>query len=240
MTLGTGQAMAKMTCLSSMATRRILADLAARFEASGGGTVAVESTGGVDAARRVREGEVVDVVVLASPVMQALEAEGRLLPGSRVDLAESETVIAVRAGLPHPDLATVPALRASLLEAGAVAYSTGPSGDHFLSLLERWGLMPALQDRLVKAPPGVPVGTLVAEGKASLGLQQRSELAGLPGIEIVAALPPGAAATTVFTAGIAAAAPDPGAARRFIAFLASPSSAEVYVGCGMRPLAGPA
>lgn len=222
-----------LTCLSSMATRRLLADFAALYEGRAGHAVALTSVGGVDAARMVRAGEPMDVVVLAKPVMAKLEAEGFLLSGGCVDLARSPTVVAVRSGADRPDLSSEAAVRTTLSNTRKIAYSTGPSGDHLIGLLTRWGMLDDLADRLVKAPPGVPVGALLADGTASLGLQQFSELMDLPGVEIIGTLPPGIDATTTFTAGIATTSARPAPSRDFVTFMASDEMRDRYRRHGM-------
>src|SRR4051794_17225968 len=151
-----------ITGLSSMATRQILADLAASYEERTGQPVAIRSLGGVEAARRVRAGEPADVVVLASTVIEQLEAEGHLVSGSRAGFARSGIAVAVRSGAPRPAIGDEESVRQAILDAPRICYSTGPSGDHLLRLFERWGIADAVSQRAVQAPPGVPVGTLVA------------------------------------------------------------------------------
>jgi molybdate transport system substrate-binding protein len=146
-----------LTGISSMATRLILGELARRYEARVGVAVDIRSMGGVDAAGLIRAGEAVDMVVLASNAMAQLEAEGHVRPGSIQGFTRSGMAIAVRAGAEQPDIRSEDAVRRAVLAARRVAYSTGPSGDHLLNLCARWG-MPADSERLVKAPPGVPVG----------------------------------------------------------------------------------
>ncbi|MDE2335523.1 MAG: substrate-binding domain-containing protein [Rhodospirillales bacterium] len=225
---------APVSVLSSMATRGLLGALA---EACAW-PVVVESSGGVEVARRVRAGEAVDVVVLAATTMRQLAAEGIVDPGSLADLAVSSMVVAVREGTPFPDLGTEAAVRAAVLAAPRTGYSTGPSGQHLLHLIERWGIGSQLGGRLVQAPPGVPVGRLLTEGKVDLAMQQRSELMHLAGVAIVGPLPPPVAADTVFTAGIARAARQVEAARRVIAFMASPATGEAKRRHGLRPADG--
>ncbi|HMZ02021.1 MAG TPA: substrate-binding domain-containing protein, partial [Burkholderiaceae bacterium] len=69
--------------ISSMATRALLDELATAYSAETGVPVAIESVGGVDAARRVQEGEPFDVVILSAEAIDKLIAAGRVLPGSR-------------------------------------------------------------------------------------------------------------------------------------------------------------
>lgn len=220
--------------ISSMATRLILGELAQQYEAAKGVKVSIAAMGGVDAAKRVREGEATDVVILASGPMAKLEAEGHLVGGSVRGFTRSGMAIAVRTGAPRPDIGSEAAVKAAVMAAKAVCYSTGPSGDHLLQLCERWGLA-ADDARLVKAPPGVPVGTFVADGKADLGFQQLSELIHVKGIEVLGPLPPEIQNVTVFAAGVASMSKQPQQTADLIAYLASPETAEVKQAQGMEP-----
>lgn len=227
--------MASLTCLCSMATRGLLADLAEEHGRRAGDRVAVEGVGGVVAAGRVRAGEAFDVVVLASGAMAALAAENFLLPDSLAPVARSGMMAAVPAGLPAPAFADEADVAAALRAAERIGYSTGPSGDHLLRLVERLGLGAALRGRLVQAPPGVAVAALLADGRADLGFQQASELIGQPGIAVVGPLPPALQSTTVFTAGVCAASPAPDDARSFVAAAAAPETAAAKRRHGLEP-----
>jgi molybdate transport system substrate-binding protein len=221
--------------VSSMATRRLLADLTSRVEAVSPLRVSLESVGGVDAARRVRDGEAFDVVVLASDVIEGLTAEGRIIEGSRMDLATSPIAVAVRAGAPRPDISSADAVERAVLAAASVGYSTGPSGAHLTRLFARWGITDALKGRTVVAPPGVPVGALVARGELELGFQQLSELVALDGIDVVGTLPPEIQGTTTFSGGIAQTSTRRSDARQVLEFMAAPSVADIKRRYGMEP-----
>jgi molybdate transport system substrate-binding protein len=218
-----------------MATRRILADLARDYELRNGIRVEIRSMGGVEAAKLVRAGEPTDVVVLASKVMQSLEAEGHIAKGSILDFARSDIAIAVPAGSPHPGVESEQAVRQALLDARRICYSTGPSGDHLEALCEKWGVTDSVVGRARIAPPGVPVASLVARGDADLGFQQLSELIGQPGIEIVGSLPPEIQAATVFSAGVSSTSDEREAARAFLAYMASAETGDAKRRCGMEP-----
>ncbi|MFP5398189.1 MAG: substrate-binding domain-containing protein [Gammaproteobacteria bacterium] len=221
--------------ISSMATRALLAELAAAYRAHAGVEVAIESVGGVDAARRVAAGEPFDVVVLAADAIDKLTTAGHVLAGSRAGVVRSDVAIAVRAGAPHPEVGSADALRRSLLAARTIGHSTGPSGTALLQLFELWGVAEALRTRVVQAPPGVPVGTLVARGEVEIGFQQRSELMHLDGIDVLGGMPPGTEIVTVFAGAVCAASTQPGAARSLLDFLVSPATAEAKRRCGMEP-----
>ena len=158
-----------------------------------------------------------------------------MLPGSRVDLVRSGVAVAVRAGAPRPDLSTEAAVKAAVSAARTVGYSTGPSGVALARLFERWGIAEQIQSRIVTPPPGVPVGSLVAQGKVALGFQQRSELINLEGITVVGDLPTEIQIITTFTAGICTGSLQADAARAMLAYMASPEATEAKRRQGMAP-----
>lgn len=226
---------AEIKGISSMATRLVLNELAEAFQKRSGRRVEIESVGGVDAAKRVQAGEAFDVVFLAADVIDQLAAAGHVLDGSRVDLVRSGVAVAVRAGAPAPDISSGDAVRQAVLAARSISYSTGPSGIALARLFERWGIAGQIKDKIVTAPPGVPVGTLVAKGEVELGFQQFSELMHLQGITVLGPLPPEIQIVTTFSAGICRASTQADAVGEMLADMNSPSAAEIKRRHGMEP-----
>ena len=218
-----------------MATREVLADLARAYRSKSGTVVTIESVGGVEAARRIRAGEPFDIAILADEAMVSLESEGRVIAGTRAGMAASGVAVAVRAGAPLPDIRTGDAVRKAVLDASSIGYSTGPSGVHLARLFEGWGIADTIRSRVVQAPPGVPVGTLVASGQVEIGFQQLSELVHMAGIEVVGALPPGIQVTTIFSAGVCATSSQREGASAWLTFIASPENDEAKRRHGMEP-----
>jgi molybdate transport system substrate-binding protein len=216
-----------------MATRQLLTELSQSFEAAEPWTVDIKAMGGVDAARDIRDGKAFDVIILASNVMEKLESEGFVVAGTRAGVARSGVAIAVRTGLPHPAIATEDDVKAAVLAAAKISYSTGPSGDHLKRLFAKWGIADQIADRTVEAKPGIPVGTLVARGDADLGFQQLSEFLDVDGIDIVGPLPGDIQTITTFTAGVGTKAEHPDAARSYVAHLVSPETASIKEKLGM-------
>ena len=221
--------------ISSMATRQVLVDLAASYSRRTGVRVLIESAGGVDVARRIQAGEPFDVVFLAAYAIDMLASAGLILAGSSVDLMRSGVAVAVRAGACRPDIGTEAALRAAVLGARSIGYSTGPSGVALARLFERWGIAAQVQDRIVMPPPGTPVGSLVASGAVELGFQQLSELMHLPGIEVLGPLPDAVQIMTTFSAGICRTCRNIDAARAMLADMQSPQALAAKRAQGMEP-----
>ncbi|MFN8085837.1 MAG: substrate-binding domain-containing protein [Microbacterium sp.] len=213
-----------------MATRALLADLAAAARDAGLPSVEIESVGGVDAEARVAAGEQLDLVFLASGALARLAVGGHVDEATVTPIALSQTAVAVPSDAVATATATAPggaafadatALRAALRAAGRIGYSTGPSGTALVRLIEEWGLAEELGGRLVQARAGVPVAASLAVGDVDLGFQQLSELAGQPGVRILGVLPPDCAIDTVFAGAVAAASSHPGPAAKVLAFFAS-------------------
>ena len=225
--------------ISSMATRQLLTEMAAAFERQSGCVVSFESVGGVDAVKRLQGAEVFDLAVLASDAIDKLIAAGHIRAGSKVDLVRSGVAVAVRAGAALPDISSEDAVRLAVRAVRSVSYSTGPSGVALARLFERWGIADEIQSRLVQAPPGVPVATLVASGQVGLGFQQLSELMHVEGVTVVGPLPPAIQITTTFSAGIPTrASADSSRAeqvRALLEFITSPQAAEAKRQQGMEP-----
>jgi molybdate transport system substrate-binding protein len=221
--------------ISSKATGPLLAELARSYEAANGTAVQMQSIGGVDAARRVAEGEAFDIVVLDAAQISKLAAGGRVLADSVRPMVRSQVMVAARSGAARPAIATLNEFKAALLAARAVGYSTGPSGVALLAMIEAWGMKEKMHGRLVQAPPGKPVGSMIVEGDVDLGIQQNSELMGVAGVDILGPLPPGAEIVSVFTAGVCAASARIGEARRYVEFLTSAQAGEAQRRQGFEP-----
>ena len=219
--------------ISSMATRKLLDELAAQYAGATGQSVSCSAAGGVDVAKRVRAGEYTDVVVLADNVIDKLIAEGHLLTGSRVDVVRSGVAVAVPATDPVPDLSSEDSVRLAVLAAPTISYSTGPSGVYLEQLFTRWGIFETVKPRIVVPPPGVPVGSLVADGRVALGFQQLSELLGIEGLVVAGPLPPAIQTITVFSGAVSAQSRVPAAAAALLAQLGAPATAAVKQRHGM-------
>jgi len=221
--------------MSSNAFRQAYLELVPEFEKASGHKVVTSFVGGVDLMKRMKAGESVDLVILAASSLDELIQLGKVVPGSRVDLAKSGVGVAVRAGAPRPDISSGDALKQTLLAAKSIGYSTGASGTYLVSMFARMGIADELKPKIKQAPPGVPVGDLIARGEVEIGFQQVSELLPVAGTSFLGPLPPDLQQYTVFSAGLHVSAMEHGAAKALARFLASPASGPVIRKKGMEP-----
>ena len=185
---------------------------------------------------RLERGEAIDVVIMAAPALEDLIKQGKVRADSRVDLVQSKIAMAVKAGVPKPDISTLDALKRTLLAAKSIAYSDSASGVYLSTeLFPKLGIADQIKGKCRKIEAD-PVGGVVASGEVEIGFQQISELRPVKGIEIVGELPPGAQRVTIFAAGIPATSKHPEAAKSLIQWLASPAAYTAIKKTSLEPV----
>jgi molybdate transport system substrate-binding protein len=189
MLMGHAVSAAEITVIASTAMREVMAELVPMFERPSGHAVAVSFLSGAVLPVKMKEGVQADLVVTTPETIGDLVKAGKLVAGTRVDFVHSVAGVAVRSGAPKPDIGTPEAFKAVLISAKTVGYSQGPSGVHFMTVLARLGITDEVKAKGVVPPLGQRVGTLIAEGKAEIGVQQITELLQIPGIDFVGPLP---------------------------------------------------
>ena len=219
--------MAEIKVLSSIATREAYLELVPQFEKSSGHTVATTWAGTTAIMQRMAAGETYDLVMISSSELNELTRQGKIVSGSRVDLAKSGIGVAVRAGAPRPDVRSADALKKALLAAKTVGYTSGPSGVYMAALIERMGIAAEVKPKHRTVPSGGTVGTIVASGDAEIGFQQVSELVHIPGIDYIGPLPPEVQCITVFSCGLQTGATQPDAAKALVAYLTTAAAKTV-------------
>jgi len=239
--MATATAAQEITVLTSGGFTAPYLDLVPEFERSTGVRVASvfgASMGGASDSIPVRlaRGEPADVVILTSDALERLVSEGKVVPGTRVDLVKSGIGMSVRAGAPRPDISTVEALKKTLRQAKSIAYSASASGTYLATeLFEKLGVADEIRAKSHRIE-SERVGAVVARGDAEIGFQQISELLPIEGLDFVGPLPDEVQKVSIFSAGIAANATQPESARALISFLASPSAYPAIRKYGLEPV----
>jgi len=226
---------AEIKVLSTQATEEAYRELVPQFEKATGHKVTTVFTGTLAAQKRLADGESYDMIIMSSPSIDAQIKAGKVLAGSRVDIAKSGVGVGVPKGALKPDISTTEALKKTLLAAKSIGYSTGPSGVFMLGLFEKLGLADQVKDKLKQTPTGVFVGTIIASRDVEIGFQQVSELSNFPGVDYVGPLPADVQNTTVFSSGMIVDAKEAEAAKALVKFLTTPGAGDAFKKCGMEP-----
>lgn len=225
---------AEIKVLSSNGVHSVMVEMVPEFERASGHKVSIMYGNTNQIMDRIKAGESADVIIVARPTMDNLIKQGKIDTGGGKDLARSGIGVAVRAGMPKPDIGTPDALKRALLSAKSIAYTqSGASGIHFAKVLERLGIADQVK-RKIKVST-IAVGQLLVRGEAELGVQQIPELLEVKGIQYVGPLPAELQNFTTFSAGVLTSAPQPEAARAFVDFLSSPGAALVFKAKGLEP-----
>jgi molybdate transport system substrate-binding protein len=224
---------AEIKVMATNAIKEPYLELVSRFEKASGHKV-VTTWGGTEAIyKNVSGGEVTDIVISASTGIDKLISEGKLAAGSRTNFAKVLIGVAVRSGLPKPDISSGEAVKNAVLSAKSVAYSSGTSGFYLADLFKKMGIADQIKDKVKQPASGVQIGDLLARGEADLGFQQVSELIHVKGIDFLGPLPPDIQHTTAYSAGLHTMAPAPDAAKALLKFLTGPEAAAIIKNGGL-------
>jgi molybdate transport system substrate-binding protein len=231
-------AAAEIKVISGGAFKSVLTPMAAEFEKQTGHKVHLTFRTVGQNLKAVEGGEVFDVAVLTPQAIDDLAKSGKIVPGSRADLAKTGVGVVVKEGAPKPDISSVDAFKRTLLAAKSVAYidpaAGGSSGIYVGKLLERLGIAKEVNAK-AKLIPGGAVAEHIAKGEAEVGVHQISEILHVQGATLVGPLPAEIQNYTVYSAGVGAAAKEAEAAKALVRFLAGPGAAPIIKSKGMEP-----
>ena len=241
--LATGIAQAadiKVLCSGSL--KLALAKLIPEFEKSSGHTVTIVYGPAGAMTGLVKKGEAADVAIVSRSQLEALESQGKIVPGSRIDIAGSALGVAVRKGAPKPDIGSVDSFKRTLLSARAIGYrdpATGSlSGTYTAGLLERLGIAQELKPRirLDRSDGDAPenVFRALVTGEIDLQIGQISEIVLSPDIDLVGPLPGEIQNVSWLAAGLVATGKAQDVARAFISSISSVSAVSVFKAAGFQ------
>jgi len=232
LTAWTGAEAAEIKVLSTVGMQPATPELIAQFERATGHRIAVTYGLAAVLKNKFLEGAPADVLILTSPIVEDLAKQGKVVPGTKIDIARSGVGVGVKAGAPKPDISTPDALKNTVLAARSIGYSKeGASGVAFARVLERLGI--AEQVMAKYKDTGTKAGEMLVAGEIELGAAQIPELMAVPGVDVIGPLPAELQTVTIFSVGQAAEAKEADAAKAFIQFLAGPAAAPVYKAKGL-------
>jgi molybdate transport system substrate-binding protein len=239
---GSSATAADISVFSTGAPSAVLKILAVAFARDTGNQV--EFTVGTpgDLQNKLAAGATPDLVVAPALVTEKLEKAGTLKADSRVDLARVGVGVAVRAGAPQPDIATVDSVRTMLLAAKSIVH-TSPDGSGFAGkavarMIEQMGIADAIKPKLTIMQAIDGGVDLVAQGKAEVGMFNISEILPVQGVTLVGPLPASVQNYIVFAAALHAGGRSPGLAQAFVKLATDPASREQWKAGGLESMSG--
>ena len=231
-------AAAEIKVLSSNATKTLLEDIGPMFERASGHKVTLGFGTSQQVVKRMLGGETADLAVVSPEAIDELTKQGKLVPGSQIEVARSLIGIAVRRGAPRPDIDTPDALRKTLLAAKSVTFSdptTGAtSGVHTAKMFDRLGIAAEMKPKYVLGD-GNSTGPIVARGDAEMAIQQISALKPYDGVDVIGPLPDELQYLTILSAGIGVGGKPPDVVKALVAFFSTPEAIAVIKAKGLEP-----
>jgi molybdate transport system substrate-binding protein len=176
-----------------------------------------------------------DLGVVPVDVFKDAAAKAKFVPGPTIDIARVGYGVAVRAGVPKPDISSPEALKQTLLKAQSIAtLPASAAGAYVLSVFDRLGIGEAMKAKTKAQTTPAEIPQAVAKGEAELGVFLTNVLIA-PGVELAGSFPAELQQELLFTAAIAQASKEADAAKALINFLRSPAAIAVIKAKGMNP-----
>ena len=228
--------MAKLKVMCARSMHVAVGAIGQAFAQQGGHAVAFDfgTVGALQA--KLDAGETADVVMLSAPAIDKLAQAGKLVAGSRNDVARTFIAFCIREGAAKPDFASREAFVRLLHAARAIATSDpavgGSAGVHLAKTFEQAGLAAMMATKSMPQQSGVEVARRVVEGKAEFGLTLSGEVASVAGAVIAGPLPPPFGQDTTYCAAVMAGSGAKEAALAFIAALTRPDTRTTWAKAG--------
>jgi molybdate transport system substrate-binding protein len=226
---------AEIQFLASTAMREALDELVPQFEKDSGHKVTISFYPAATLVLKVKENAPADLVMTTPDNLTLLTNTKHLVEGTRTDFVHSRVGVAVKEGAPKPDISTPDGLKAAFLAAKSIGVSRGPSGVHLLGQMAKIGIADQVKAKMVQPDLGVRVGTLIADGKAEIGVQQIGELLPIKGIVFLGPLPAELQTVIVYGMARSANAKQWDAASGLMKYLTSPNVGPKLKKIGLDP-----
>ena len=225
---------AEITVLAGMGVVSGVRDLAPAFERMTGHKVIVRFEQTADINKMINAGAPADLAALQPAQVDAFIKDGKMVAGTKTNFAQAGVGVAVKAGARKPDISTVEAFKAAMLNAKSIGYSQGGSGVISANVMKKLGIADQLKAR-TKFIDGIPVAEVVAKGEVEIGLQQINVILPVKGADYIGPLPKELQETVKFSAAVLTVSKQQEVAKAFLRFIASPEAASLLRKSAMDP-----
>jgi molybdate transport system substrate-binding protein len=204
------------------------------FEQMTGHKVIVRFEQTADLNKMINSGAPADIAAIQPLQVDAFIKDGKMVDGTKTNFAQVGVGVAVKRGAQRPDISTVKAFKAAMLNAKSIGYSQGGSGIISAKVMEKLGIADQLKAK-IKFIDGIPVAEVVAKGEVEIGLQQINVIIPVKGADYIGPLPKELQETVKFAAAVLAVSKQPEVARAFLRFIASAEAAPLLRKSAMEP-----
>jgi molybdate transport system substrate-binding protein len=231
-----GASAAEIRVLSVQPLKPLLEELGPPFERTTGHKLVIQYIVSAALKRQIDAGETFDVALILPAIIDDLLKQGKVAPGTRMDISRAAVGVAVRKGTPKPDISSTEAFKRTLLNAQSIAYSgEGASGIYFKRVLDRLGIAAEMTPKLKPLDSSAVVPS-VANGEVELAVISPPAILAEPGAELVGLLPKDLQNYVVYTAGVSATAKEADAAKALLKHLTTPAAMSVMKAKGLEPV----
>lgn len=202
----------EVVVFAASSLKTALDQVAADWQAQTGNTVTISYAGSNTLAKQIIEGAPADIFISAAENwMDAVEAEGLIVPGTRADIL-GNTLVLVAHGQAAPVTIDSALDLPALLAGGKLAMGmvdSVPAGQYGKAALEHLGLWDKVQADVAQSENVRAALALVAAGEAPLGIVYASDAMSEPGVTVIGTFPAASHKPITYPAALTTTAADP-------------------------------
>jgi len=227
--LQTASLAAQVTVFAAASLTDSLQEIASAYEKQTSDKIVFNFAASGVLARQIEEGAPADLFFSADQAWaDALETKGLLVKATRMNLLANSLVIVTAADsaavLSPRDLTNAAVQRVALGDPKTV-----PAGTYAKAYLEKSGLWPGIEAKVVPCENVRAVLAAVESGNVDAGLVYKTDAAISKKVRVVFEVPAGDGPKITYPAALVKDAPQPEAAKKFSGYLASKQAGAVFI-----------
>ena len=226
---------ADIAVLSAGAIEPGLKAAASAFEKQTGHRVNITFNTAPELRKRMEGNPAFDVVIAPPAVISDFAASAKLSP-ARANVGRVGMGVAVRDGVPLPDISTADAVKASVLAAETLVFNRASTGLYLEGLLKKMDVYTQIENKTTRYADGASVLEHVIKGKGNeIGFGAMTEILLYTGkgLKLVGPLPAEIQNYTAYTAAPLASSASQALAQQFVMFLSGPVGKPLFVAAGV-------
>jgi molybdate transport system substrate-binding protein len=229
-------AAADIRVLAAAALEPGLVKVADQFRRETTNRVRFQFAAGPALERRLSIGESPDVLIAPPGLMNDQLRRGKIDAEAHTFIGRVGIGVAVRAGEPEPDIATLDRFKRSLLVADSIVYSQASSGLYLERLFDLLGIADQVNKKTTRYANSAQVLEHIIGGKGiEIGFAAIPEIRQLEpkGLKFVGPLPEQVQSSVPYSAAVVTDAPTVEIAKEFVNYLGTPAAKAIFAAAGI-------